>query len=60
MNYAIVAVGGLLLLTVGAWIFWGRTRFIGPVRTINAEMTGRIGRPAMEETRADEKGKSEE
>ncbi|KAJ7205269.1 amino acid transporter [Mycena pura] len=33
MNYAVVAVGGLMLLVLIMWVFWGRTRFSGPVFT---------------------------
>jgi hypothetical protein len=33
MNYAIVAVGGVMLLVVLMWLFWGRSRFSGPVFT---------------------------
>ncbi|KAF7357366.1 Amino acid metabolite permease [Mycena sanguinolenta] len=33
MNYAVVAVGGLMLLVVLMWFLWGRTRFSGPVFT---------------------------
>ncbi|KAJ7268040.1 amino acid/polyamine transporter I [Mycena rebaudengoi] len=33
MNYSVVAVGGLLLLVVLMWVFWGRQRFKGPVLT---------------------------
>ncbi|KAL5492928.1 hypothetical protein ACEPAI_4376 [Sanghuangporus weigelae] len=34
MNYAIVAIGGLLVITTSMWVFWGRSRFIGPVKTV--------------------------
>lgn len=33
MNYAIVAVAGVILLVLLMWVFWGRTRFSGPVLT---------------------------
>lgn len=33
MNYAVVAVGGCMLLVLLMWVFWGRTRFSGPVFT---------------------------
>ncbi|KAJ7776827.1 amino acid transporter [Mycena maculata] len=33
MNYAVVAVGGVMLLVLLMWIFWGRARFSGPVLT---------------------------
>lgn len=34
MNYAVVAIGSLILLTAVSWIFWGRLHFTGPVRTL--------------------------
>ncbi|KAJ7574547.1 amino acid/polyamine transporter I [Mycena floridula] len=34
MNYAVVSVGGIILIVGCTWIFWGRTRFVGPVQTI--------------------------
>ncbi|KAJ6624395.1 amino acid transporter [Mycena sp. CBHHK59/15] len=34
MNYAVVAVGGVLLLVLGMWVAWGRGRFTGPVLTV--------------------------
>ncbi|KAL5536344.1 hypothetical protein ACEPAF_165 [Sanghuangporus sanghuang] len=50
MNYAIVAIGGLLVITTSMWVFWGRSRFIGPVKTVlvppnarSAEMERRTG-----------------
>lgn len=33
MNYAVVAIGGLLLFTILAWAFYGRLHFKGPRRT---------------------------
>ncbi|KAL0946011.1 hypothetical protein HGRIS_012288 [Hohenbuehelia grisea] len=33
MNYAVVAVGGLLLLVTAAWALWGRYHFVGSVHT---------------------------
>lgn len=33
MNYAVVAVGGIMLIVSSTWIFWGRFRFTGPVHT---------------------------
>ncbi|KAF9256311.1 amino acid transporter [Marasmius fiardii PR-910] len=33
MNYAVVSVGGLLLIVALTWTFWGRYRFKGPVHT---------------------------
>jgi uncharacterized membrane protein len=40
MNYAVVAVGGVMLLVVLMWVFWGRTQFSGPVFT-RVELEGR-------------------
>ena len=37
MNYAVVAVGGLLMLTTIAWLMWGRFNFNGPVRTVPSD-----------------------
>lgn len=34
MNYAVVAIGGLLLIVALAWVFWGRHHFVGPVPTV--------------------------
>jgi hypothetical protein len=36
MNYAVVAVVGVMLLVLLMWVFWGRTRFAGPVLTGHA------------------------
>ena len=36
MNYAVVAIGGVLLLVGACWAFWGRFRFVGPVQTVRA------------------------
>ncbi|EEB91537.1 hypothetical protein MPER_10084, partial [Moniliophthora perniciosa FA553] len=33
MNYAVVSIGGLLLIVSLTWLFWGRYRFKGPVHT---------------------------
>ncbi|KAJ7101546.1 amino acid transporter [Mycena belliarum] len=33
MNYAVVAVGGVMLLVLLMWVLWGRRRFVGPVLT---------------------------
>ncbi|KAJ3093389.1 hypothetical protein HK100_006636, partial [Physocladia obscura] len=35
MNYAIVAVGAVLVLIVTSFIFWGRFHFHGPIRTVD-------------------------
>lgn len=37
MNYAIVAVGGLLMITAAAWVLWGRKHFSGPVKTFGRQ-----------------------
>jgi hypothetical protein len=34
MNYAIVAVGGVIILVGMTWVFWGRFRFVGSVKTV--------------------------
>lgn len=34
MNYAIVAVGALILLVALGWFIWGRKTFHGSVRTL--------------------------
>lgn len=41
MNYAIVAIGGVIVLVGLCWLFWGRYRFTGPVKTLTqvAEQT---------------------
>ena len=35
MNYAVVAVGGILILVGLTWVFWGRYTFKGPVHTVD-------------------------
>ncbi|KAH9903180.1 amino acid transporter [Cubamyces lactineus] len=37
MNYAIVAIGAVILLVGACWVFWGRLRFTGPVKTVKEE-----------------------
>ena len=37
MNYAIVAIGAVILLVGACWAFWGRLRFTGPVKTVMEE-----------------------
>lgn len=37
MNYAIVAIGGVVLIVSIAWMLWGRSHFTGPVRTLAVE-----------------------
>ncbi|KAI5116509.1 hypothetical protein M0805_001864 [Coniferiporia weirii] len=54
MNYAVVAIGALLLITIVAWLAWGRRHFDGPVKTVRTgaeEPDGYItksGRGALE------------
>lgn len=48
MNYAIVAVGGVMLLVLLMWLFWGRTRFSGPVFT-RVELEGQKEKANEEE-----------
>lgn len=33
MNYAVVAIGGLIVCTMLAWVLWGRYHFTGIVET---------------------------
>ena len=33
MNYAVIAIDELIVLTTLAWIFWEKSHFRGPVRT---------------------------
>ncbi|KAF8526995.1 amino acid transporter [Hysterangium stoloniferum] len=40
MNYAIVAIGGLILLVLVAWFMYGKTHFKGSVSTIGEEGAG--------------------
>ncbi|PSR85522.1 hypothetical protein PHLCEN_2v5413 [Hermanssonia centrifuga] len=35
MNYAIVAIGGVLLIVASVWLIWGRSHFTGPVQTLS-------------------------
>lgn len=37
MNYAIVAIGAVILLVGACWAFWGRFHFEGPVQTARPE-----------------------
>jgi len=39
MNYAVVAIGGLLLLILLAWFGYGQFHFRGPVRTVDMPVT---------------------
>lgn len=34
MNYAIVAIGGVMIIVCLVWFTWGRFRFEGPVPTM--------------------------
>lgn len=36
MNYAIVAIGGVIILVGLCWMLWGRFHFVGPVKTVNS------------------------
>ena len=35
MNYAILAIGGVILIVAVNWVTWGRHSFVGPVQTFN-------------------------
>ena len=37
MNYAVVAIGGVILIVFGIWFLWGKYHFSGPVRTLEQE-----------------------
>lgn len=37
MNYAVVSVGGIILLVVVGWFVWGRGRFGGSVGTLELD-----------------------
>ena len=37
MNYAIVAIGGVVLIVALCWVAWGRRHFHGPVSTLVEE-----------------------
>ena len=38
MNYAVVAIGGVILLVSLCWLVWGHRHFRGPVSTIVEEV----------------------
>lgn len=40
LNYTVVAVGIILIFSVGAWLVWARKWFVGPIREIEAERMG--------------------
>ncbi|TFK89396.1 amino acid transporter [Polyporus arcularius HHB13444] len=40
MNYAIVAIGAVVLLVSACWVLWGRFHFVGPVKTVEEERAG--------------------
>ncbi|XP_062230863.1 amino-acid permease BAT1 homolog [Phragmites australis] len=42
-NYTPVAVGGVLLLSVGAWVLHARFWFEGPVTNVDSEVLSRLG-----------------
>ncbi|CAE6495776.1 unnamed protein product [Rhizoctonia solani] len=35
MNYSVVAIGAVLVLILGSWVFYGRYHFKGPVSTVD-------------------------
>ena len=37
MNYAIVAIGAVMLIVAACWILWGRFQFVGPMKTTEDE-----------------------
>lgn len=37
MNYAIVAIGAVMLIVSACWILWGRFHFVGPMKTVEDE-----------------------
>lgn len=37
MNYAVVAIGGMILLVASVWFAWGRFHFSGPVKTMQLD-----------------------
>ena len=37
MNYAIVAIGGVISLVGIVWAIWGRIHFHGPVQTLSQD-----------------------
>ncbi|EPQ50519.1 hypothetical protein GLOTRDRAFT_50528, partial [Gloeophyllum trabeum ATCC 11539] len=38
MNYAVLAIGAVMLLVTFAWVAFGRYRFVGPVRTVEEDV----------------------
>ena len=42
MNYAVVAIGGVLLLVGACWAFWGRFHFSGPVKTVEESSSEKV------------------
>ncbi|CCM06177.1 uncharacterized protein FIBRA_08419 [Fibroporia radiculosa] len=40
MNYAIVAIGAIILIVALCWFVWGNSHFVGPVKTILVNETG--------------------
>ena len=49
MNYAIVAIGALILLVVLGWFAWGKDTFKGAVRTLEGEEPTDIGDDIVKE-----------
>ena len=37
MNYAVVAIGAVMLIVGACWILWGRFHFMGPMKTVENE-----------------------
>lgn len=48
MNYSVVAIGALLILTGLAWILWGRFHFDGPIKTVELD-AGKKGVDVIQE-----------
>ncbi|KAI0318202.1 amino acid transporter [Amylostereum chailletii] len=52
MNYAVVAVGGIMIVVGMTWVFWGRFRFKGPVSTVmDTSREASVRREEMKEAR---------
>ncbi|KAJ7659471.1 amino acid transporter [Mycena rosella] len=55
MNYAVVAVAGVMLLVLLMWVFWGRTHFVGPVLTSARPAGEKVGKGEKEREKENEK-----
>lgn len=55
MNYAVVAIGGVLLLVTILWFVWGWSRFNGPVKTVERRSAEREDAEVDEKNRDDAK-----